>query len=950
MALVAGLAQFGFGQDSTDYLGAKSVLEPPSPGFIINDPSLKLSVDLDAFTKSRYSLPPGTAAATWVDLAQRKVAEDLGRFGGSWLGDFSSMIDALPPPATWPTIEQKLTAAGPPKGRNLAMLLLVQVLLGQHTQAVESLKALDAKDETEDVQIRIDQVKLDLAIRTGNRTELESLLMDERNGLTREDHGRYGSIGHWTELPDLVPLLGQQRATQVITHLLLHSPHGMQVAYRYGFSRSTIDLARKIMIRNLDRLATPQWELAMSLDAGEAYLTLKRRFPKQTDVAIGTMEPSTEDEAAVYCLINLYLEGKLPRARQFAKDHCANLFLGMGNPLAEATQSLRDLGKLGTFLSYLRGLAFAWPDSSLPGLYVSLGKEDIGPAELETFLRRIAATSRTGNNKTDMQRELQTLLLQQGRLKEAATRMTDPTLTKNDSGFGSDQVPLLFALGQLLNRPDLTDRAMKMKLSSLGGSWSGFEDAELEPFVHRAQGPKVEKVLIDGMRNAMQFTGQGYPPPTQDAGLQLAKFYCEIGRYQDVVTLLEQYPGWVGKDLGQLAHVGQGGRSLLYIAAKSLAMVGRKSEAFRVSSYDVGLNPGKDEEYELLLSLDTQSAGVLLDKLVKAFPQESRPLVWKAELLRREGKLVEAEANVRRAIALDPDDVKALFSLNRFKAYEVLAHIHDTGSHRLADFREGAALVKQASDWEALNLQQQATREYRMELKLFPADFSSRIRLGLDLVETGNRVEGTREIGEAFRRTPSKLPEDNYFTTENVMETPAARTAAKASLEAQVRSGSRNSAVYAMLGEIQEHDHDVGSAIQSFTRAAELDPDNILAWSGLGRHAALLSPEFSLAVSLSQARLGEADPTYWTSSHFPDYARVYQAVADTERLKPKASASIFDLPASRAALQKQLSPEYLEALETSLSTYSWSTRSPDQLLASDELIRDCGSLIYGLAK
>jgi hypothetical protein len=78
-------------------------------------------------------------------------------------------------------------------------------------------------------------------------------------------------------------------------------------------------------------------------------------------------------------------------------------------------------------------------------------------------------------------------------------------------------------------------------------------------------------------------------------------------------------------------------------AASALAAVGRREEARKILDALLDHEPGFDRGYALLLDLGGDGALARLDELFAQDQFEERPLIWKAELLRRQNKFEDAE-------------------------------------------------------------------------------------------------------------------------------------------------------------------------------------------------------------------------------------------------------------------------------------------------------------------
>jgi hypothetical protein len=211
-----------------------------------------------------------------------------------------------------------------------------------------------------------------------------------------------------------------------------------------------------------------------------------------------------------------------------------------------------------------------------------------------------------------------------------------------------------------LNRPDLAASCLNTAERSLPGDILPYNERLTQMLISHGRGPRVEAHLIKLLQSAMSGKQFISPPQGGQIAVALVKLYFGLGRYKDVVTLLERFPGWDAPDLRGLASPGDDEPSDLMIAAKSLGQVGRTEEARRILRYDIDLHPSNDHEYSLLLDLDPINAAITISRLKEEFPLEPRPFIWSAVRLMRVGQFVAAESEVRHAISMDPDDLEGL--------------------------------------------------------------------------------------------------------------------------------------------------------------------------------------------------------------------------------------------------------------------------------------------------
>jgi len=130
----------------------------------------------------------------------------------------------------------------------------VQILQGENEEASNNLKSLKLQAD-QSSRSSLNQLALDLAIRRRNADEIQSALKaqsDQLNEISSTDRSG-GSI----DIPDLVSLVGEVRAKKILTSILLTTKAEMSFRMEENESKETADLARKVMLRNVDRVAWP---------------------------------------------------------------------------------------------------------------------------------------------------------------------------------------------------------------------------------------------------------------------------------------------------------------------------------------------------------------------------------------------------------------------------------------------------------------------------------------------------------------------------------------------------------------------------------------------------------------------------------------------------------------------------------------------------------------------
>jgi len=937
LCLLGAVCTSPFGQTPTDYMGANAVLSkmrtPPSNSSLA-DPRVLFANKLEAFGLRVATLPPEQAATDWLAFVRRcfaLVTKDAPLYQR---GYFPEVLKALPSPTAWPVIERQLSGQNDEK--NQALLLLVYVLEDKYQAASTLMKSMEAKFD--DVSpYWYEEISLRIAERIRDADRIENLL--KSHAADTKAYGTPMRGGPSMDIPDVAPILGKERARKLLTYILLNAKAELTFSQLGRVARSTESLARDLVVELADRVAWPQWTLASLPGSGRLFQTFCRRFPS-IKAGIANMNPmtwSTFDGAATNCVVDLYVDGQAREAKQLAITHAESLgFPWNGQPEDAIVDRLKRTSKLVPFLEFLGDLALSHPDSGLPQLYFSFATDNQSSTQTEQFLKRIVGLSH-GYRKDNAEIYLRKAYLAEGKLREAAQLLLQDPPNNRDGLITSMYLPV----GEALKRPDLIRRGLDEAETSVYGDFGVTDDGVVAALLAQGRGPKIEKRLIETLREAVSGKINSYPPAAPSAAIALANFYYRLGRYRDVVTLLERFSGWGCTDLAYISD--SGNRDFIFKAASALAKVGRAREAREIVDHELDRVPSDEQDYALLFEIDPTYAAHLFERLTREHPTDPLPLVWSAKYFLSVGKLNAAESAIEHAIALDPGDLERTPSQRRFGARSVRAAIerrlgrHENGT-RLSSYSLAAAIDQEASKFDQAGMYSQAVLLFRRELKLLPSDFWSRFRLAVDELKSDRTADGIRDIRDACRNTPMKA-DLSYPWYEQPSQV---RRVIKAALESQVQQGSKNPIAYAILGNVCEYDEDNAEALRCYQRAVQLDPDCVLGWTGLSELTGSLPPKLSEQVAGNLVRLGASRPLYWMSVA-SDYRQTWLAAAHMPR---HASGPVFDLPASRRKLESTFSQEFVNARLQSV--WPDDALPPGNQIANDSLISQICSLIESI--
>jgi len=394
---------------------------------------------------------------------------------------------------------------------------------------------------------------------------------------------------------------------------------------------------------------------------------------------------------------------------------------------------------------------------------------------------------------------------------------------------------------------------------------------------------------------------------------KLVAVYFEAGRFEDVAALVDECPWWNCADIRDLRSWSDG-RATSCLVAAAFAKLGRKDDALRVLKSSLLMGKGLDADYSLLCELEGQEAIPFLDGLVKIDRFETRPLIWKAVLFEKAGRLEEAEALAKSAISIDPTDGKSMAG-SRLKAYETLAEIlRKLGKDKDAELFERivrSVRIAEAGDkLECAGLLSRSLKLYREANLMFSDAYCIHWRLAKRLLDAGDAPGAMEHFKTAFELMPGQFGRvaSFCFGCEGAFDVPSSRSAAEEVLSSLEKAKPESPQIRFLLGELRESQLRWAEAAAEYSKAAELDPDYLDAWSKLYsiRNEASLSQAERDRVLI---RLLSLDPAM--RHCYPDFRARFDwkgAVSTLEKARagfPQIQRSCYPLKAAAQRLQSK---------------------------------------------
>ena len=314
---------------------------------------------------------------------------------------------------------------------------------------------------------------------------------------------------------------------------------------------------------------------------------------------------------------------------------------------------------------------------------------------------------------------------------------------------------------------------------------------------------------------------------------RLAETYDHAGRPDDVLKLIDRSPWWGAPDLIDIAETNP---VLPPLVAKALHHAGRDAEAIEILKGHLYGYPGDDAAYLVLVDISGASLIPWLDELYERDRFEERPLIWKAHLLKKQGKLEEAETAARRAIKIDPTDGEEKAG-DRGRAYVVLASIlKERGKQDDAAFFDRVvAAIREAEEGDAFTnagLLRKSLTYYEKAANSFADAYCVQWRMAERLAAMGDHDGARKHYEIAFERMPEQFGQvANFcFGCEGVFTHQQSQSVAEEVLTRLEKTDGRKPQVQFLLGQLRESQGRKAEAYRYFRKATELDPQYLDAW------------------------------------------------------------------------------------------------------------------------
>jgi tetratricopeptide (TPR) repeat protein len=868
--------------------------EGPLPVDFAKEAAKKLKQDIEGFKTMRAKLPPDEAAQQWLTFYDRfwmlspevtiKAAQYEYRPIGSEYEDIPTinyLVSAIPPPEAWESLKKEVLARSISNTSFQEALLRLMVFYLNHdrTNLDKSISELEAmaKFDGSNYKNLIRYLRSDRrweADRKNDESVAERFDAYLQSFRVERPEGRRTIL-----VPDLVFLAGEKEAEKIILKAI--AIPGISLKVPSG--EKTLALAKRLLKEHVSDLIEPQWSLVTGLDDVELYEAMAKLFPEEAEK--GEEPPDVFQEtdrydqyryhtdgterdrslARIYYIFGLIAKKRVEEAIEEAKRMEAESF--DTGYFKDTWQSFEKMRYSKELMQFCTGLLMERPEFPL---WNSCGLIAATTQESQTLITIIATAAEKTNLSLDLRlkiREKQVeLLLAMDRVEDAITLLGETVkidVQKETSPIQVAAAQVKFKLlsrmcklGKLLGRPELIRESEEIYLANLKAFgqqmnpslWGdrfldSSTDTMIEAHLDRGEYAHAEKILVEAIQSFLmtpELVGLPFRRDLVISGGMLAEFFSRLvkiydraGRYGDVLTLMDNTPWWGAVDFIDLAD---DHKELSPIVARALHHAGRDSEAVNILKGHLYGYPEDDAAYQALIDITGPSLIPWLDELYRRDRFEERPLIWKADLLRQQGKLEEAEVTIRQALKVDPTDGEQEAG-DRVRAYAVLAEIlKDRGKEKdAAFFGQVVASVRTAEvgdEFTEAGLIQRSLSLYEEAAESFVDAYCVQWRLAERLSAMGNLEEARKHYEIAFERMPEQFGQvaSFCFGCEGVFTHRQSRNVAEQVLTRLSFSLPQKPQIQFLLGELRESQGRKKEAYRYFRKAIELDPEYLDAW------------------------------------------------------------------------------------------------------------------------
>lgn len=777
------------------------------------------------------------AADKWLSLFDKYIASKSERSRGFFAqSPFSELISILPGPKTWPTISKSIREKSKSQQKDLAkaLCLFAELLDGKlQTQwkELDQLVQMPVDEELDSTPVNIYQ---SLAIATGDQSRIIKSLSLKQKRKPRTGYYMMGQIRipYGLTLNEILPLV-EPKLGEILIRRLLAGTDTVWVRQSPKWN----ELAKNLYKAGLSKYKYPHWELINSPEDTALYEAMSHRFSSKGTKTVNGVFLSAGSElkfyADLYYFAGLLIKGKTVDAMRFSHKMVVN---SGSNDLQYnlSREVFNQIAQLPNIVPILAAEVKAYPMSGLWSLYYRAACYKM---KVPTFIASAQTAISLPKLQTGKRNAIKELLtdayLGSGQADKAIALMKAKQIQTGFSSFSSSDytdAADIVKIGQALKRPDIVEAGMQKykRLSAFSIDLDFLKDTKRYDLL-------LEQCYRDYLKDKDEYRGYSFTSASSPTNLAIA--YDKLNRPKDTLFLLDNAPDWGLKDVTELYRQNYSDDQDLAMAIVHALMSGNHhTEAVKLAQLVISRKPGFDPAYETIVSIKGTDAIPYLDELFKADPFEDRPLIWKAEALRRAKRFNEAEDAARKALAVDPTDGNEPAGLRAY-GYEVLAAICEAQGQNqeamsLRNLVRAVRLAEEGDELAELKLFSEAKQRYAEATKISNDVYWIHLRLADLLMKQGQRGEAAEHYRKAYQAMPDQLGrlESECISCEEPFVGKVALQMSDQLLTELIRKDPRKPQLYYLLGQLRCSQARIPEAIKAFKKAVELDPDYLSAW------------------------------------------------------------------------------------------------------------------------
>ena len=841
LAALAGIALLALAanEDANALMGAGALIreitgEAIAPG---KNTAESFTAATALFKQNAAAMAPEEAAEKWLQLSDALFTLPKPEY---WRSDeaklFKALFEILPPPEAWPFIREGLAARQ--EAEASPRRTLQQVLFAWMACDPEAAREL------------FSTVEKNNAIRRESETAEVKKILSGKKG-----KGNSSSLEMWThllsssnrssDLMDLSDIANEEDAEEAeeLLRKIFKQPRPLPSIR----GAETLAMAQRVALGMRDEIETAHWCLVDDSDAGrELYALFMERFSPYTDKSGQSRKQLQQFRGALERLATpMLVEGRVEEALELAVPFALHVIEADASDDADAwrftaqSRAVPLLKRMDFYLLLMERIPNFPPNDNFVGIALSCEREDEAGAIL---LKRMEAEDLTPSRRRALQQAYVSFLLAADKIAEAvALRMeimgevmkmrTPPKDFNSCSYYEIETAKLALLLDDAETQSAALDMAAAVWRKNMESTSRLEHLAEL--YEESGRAAEVEPLFIEYARekNPSKETW------SHDYAELLVKFYARHNRFEDVMTLLDDAPWWASaRDVMNIRMYSWNNKrgGVMAGIANALHETGQTDKARQFLAHFMRDNHARDWMYELLLKIagnETDAFIAEMDALYARDAFEERPLIWKAEALRRAGRLEEAEAAARHALKVDPTDGESPAG-ERVLAYAVLGDIlADLGKAEDAQFFrdvvKSVRIAEEGDDLKDLGLVKRSLDRFAEAEALFADAYCVQWRLAEQMREAGRPEEARKHYEIAFERMPEQFGRvaSLCFGCMSVFGSDESVSAAEGVLGRLAETPPVRPAVYYLLGQLREEQKKYDEACEWYVKALGADPD-----------------------------------------------------------------------------------------------------------------------------